>query len=719
MQKLFSKLFPTQIRWKGVAIEAVIFVTVYLLWMIFNSPASPSRALIGSLAILSPLLAAIFFIYWSRALIPEYSRRAWFFLGVALACLTIGNFIRTIYLTILEITLPVLSLADIFNLLSFPFFLYALTLIPFENRYAPSRFRFFLDVTISSGVVATLGWLILAPTLVLSGINGLEGLVPLAYPIFDLILLMIVINLLLANRKARRTSLIWGIALVTVLISDYYYSYEVSLQGYQAGDPGSLGWVIGYLLFGLSVLIETNLPPREPPKETSAIDLGARLQNLLPLALELGLFWYVLVDRQYRGQVSVLGLSMCLLFAMGLIVRMGLRAGESELHQYWQLFSSLAEPTFICDDHGRILLGNPALIRAVGMNEENQIIGKPIELIFDFSHVPSDLLKRASQQDVSREVILKVQSAPYLLALSPIASETRKSLIAGVAHDLSEQKHQQEAIQKAYEELQVVYRRLEELNSQLEQKVDERTRTLSEANLQLEEQNQILQALDQLKSDFVSLVSHELRTPLTSLTGGLELLLNRRNRNQSDQTTLLLMKNEAERLTRFVENILNLSAMEAGRLELHPVPLSLPRLLEQVRDKLSQLPGAERIQLRVPQRLPKIIADESVLQSIFNHLIDNALKYATEGPVVIDAYRDRNRIRVQVTDHGPGIPKEKRRLLFKRFQRLDAKDSQSVYGYGLGLYLSRQMLQAMSSDLSYETPEEGGARFYFYLKAVQ
>ena len=87
--------------------------------------------------------------------------------------------------------------------------------------------------------------------------------------------------------------------------------------------------------------------------------------------------------------------------------------------------------------------------------------------------------------------------------------------------------------------------------------------------------------------------------------------------------------------------------------------------------------------------------------------------------MAVEVIRAKNRIRVQVTDQGPGIPAAKRRLLFRRFQRLDAKDSQSVYGYGLGLYLSRRMLHAMLSDLAFEAPPEGGARFYFHLRVAQ
>jgi signal transduction histidine kinase len=339
--------------------------------------------------------------------------------------------------------------------------------------------------------------------------------------------------------------------------------------------------------------------------------------------------------------------------------------------------------------------------------------------IFDEQTLPHDLFRRAAQKDYSFEVQLRPHRTPYLLTLSPIFSEGRRILLAGAAHDLSDQKHQQQAIQTAYDELHTVYRELEDLNSQLEEKVQERTHTLSEALNQLEEKNKLMQVLDQLKSDFVSMVSHELRTPLTSLHGGLELLLNQKDRSHTDRNTLLLMKNEVQRLTHFVENILNLSAMEAGRIDVSLMPVSLSAVIEDICRKLRAFPGSKRIRVSLPDNLPKVMADETILQSIFNHLLDNAIKYAPDGPITIDTIRIRKKIRVQVTDTGPGIPEGKRSLLFQRFQRLDVKDSQSVYGYGLGLYISQRMLRAMQSELGFEAPLEGGARFYFDLKVTQ
>jgi len=716
MQKLLNRLFPWQIRWKGELGEALLFMGATIIWVIFRSPESSSRFLIGNLAVTAPLVTSVLLTFMMLPKISPQSQRSWQFAGLALLCWAVGSGIRTFYEGLRGIPLPGFSAADVFNFLAYPFFFYALIRYPFENRYVPSRFRFLLDATISSGVVAALGWLTLAQPNVFT---SREGLVPLVYPIADLILLTILLNMLLANRKARRTTLLWGIGLLAFFSSDYAYSMLSQFGGYRVGSFGSLGWVAGGLIFCLGSVIEADPSPKKSQTRRPGFDLAARIQNILPVTLVLTLFWFVIVEWQLSGEISVLGLWMSLLLALALIVRVGIRAGEGELYKYWQLFSSLAEPTFICDKRGKILLANPAMVRALVLRDENQVVGISLTTILFNQTLPTDLLERASRQECSVEISLRPHQTPFLLTLSPIFSDSRKVLIAGAAHDLREQKRQQEEVQKAYNELQVVYRRLEELNEQLEQKVEQRTDTLQEAYRQLEAQNKMLQELDQLKSDFVSMVSHELRTPLTSLNGGLELLINRKGRSAADREPLALMKNEVQRLTRFVENILNLSAMEAGRLEVNPVRLSISAMVEEVHRQFSTVLGAERIQISLPNDLPAVLADAGFLESVFNHLVDNALKYAPQGAVKVDAVRMRGRIRVQVTDSGPGIPKEKRSLLFKRFQRLDVRDSQSVYGYGLGLYFSQRMMRSMGSKLAFEEAPEGGARFYFDLKVAR
>jgi PAS domain S-box-containing protein len=716
LQKLLRKLFPWQIRWKGVLLESALFLAAYIVWAIFRSPQSSGRLLIGSLAVLVPGVAAVLLVFQFLPQLPSASRPSWRFLGWGLACWSLGNLVRSIYEGAGGVPVPVFSLADVPGFLTYPLLFLALILYPFENRYAPSRFRFLLDVTISAGVVTTLVGLMLGkPGSALSPIT----LIPLVYPIADLILLAILLNMLLANRQARRTLFLWGCGLFAFLVSDYIYSLLAPVNGFQAGGLVSLGWMAGGLIFGCGAVFTATVPLRQSLVKQPVSDLGTRLQNILPFAFVLVLGWLVLAKWRLSGQIPWLGAGVSLFLVLVLVVRMGVRAGEIELHQYWQLFNSMAEPVFICDANGKIRLGNPALVRALGLQAAHEITGKPLAAMLAGHNLPADLLQRAAREACSLEVSLVPHQTACLLSLSPIYSEGRQVMLAGALHDLSDQKRQQADLQKGYTDLQVLHRQLEDLNAQLEQKVEERTLTLSQSYQQLEEQNKRLQELDQLKSDFVSLVSHELRTPLTSLYGGLELLLLQEGRSNSDRSTLVLMKEEMERLARFVKNILNLSATEAGQIQLTIAAVSLETVLKTVCNKFGVNPAARQIQVRLPEDCPAILADQDVLESIFNHLLDNALKYAPESPVMVEAIRKGNRVRLQVTDRGPGIALAKRRLLFRRFQRLDASDSQSVYGYGLGLYLSRRMLCAMQSDLFFEAPPEGGARFYFLLKVAR
>ncbi len=713
MEKFPLKLVAGHLTWRRSLLEAGLFLGVYITWLILRSPGSSSRSLVGSLAVVIPLATASLLLFSTRGHLAAPIRRSWVFMGFAWLCWFAGGLLRLYYVVFRGISMPAISLADGVNFLAYPLMSLALIFFPSGSRYLPSRFRFILDAAISSGVVVVLGWLVIARPLVQSAPGGLFQFLPLVYPMADLVLLTVLFNTLLSNPGARRTSLFWGGSLLAFLISDIVYSYQSLISGYQPGGWESIGWIVGGLVFCISVLVVPT-PERDTPQGDPGPDLWTRLQNAMPVILVLVLIWFVLSDWRLRGTVSDFGLWTALLLSMGLIVRLGVRAGEVELFKYWQLFNGLPEPTFICDRQGMLLLANPAMERMMGERTTRPSLQ---DILVGDSH-PGNLFAHGIDKPASLEVHLHNTDRTYLLSINPIITGEKKRNIAGVMYDISAQKGQQEALQKTYAELQTAWRQLEDLNTGLEAKVAERTTTLQIAYQQLEEQNIMLQAVDQLKSDFVSMVSHELRTPLTSLNGGLELILARPDRRPEDRLALQLMKKEVQRLTHFVENILNLSAMEAGRLEAQIEPVDLNLVIHDVLRSLSILPGAERLQIAIPADLPALLADESFLHSILTQLLDNALKYATTGAVLVEALRQGRKLRVQVTDAGPGIPPEKRRLLFGRFQRLDVHDSQAIYGYGLGLYLSRKLLLRMESDLHYAVPPGGGARFYFDLKVT-
>jgi PAS domain S-box-containing protein len=712
---LFLKLFPQPIKRKGILLESLVFIIIYIVILTVLPAGSFDRILVENLAILTASATAALLILFSIPGMSISAKRPWLILGCAQVAWLLGAFLMDYVQSLIGSLTLVTAPANIINFIAYFFSCYALLRFPFRSRHAPTRFRFILDAIISSGVVVALGFLIFIRPLSNSGPIHIESLIIVSYPIVDCILLVLLANFSLANWVPRHTAQFLAAAWSAVLISDYLHMSLVLVGNYHAGSFVSLGWVCGSLLIGLGAVIEKDSQPDEPERiqQTAGIDVGVQFQKVLPIALVLVLFWYVLTDWQLSGQLFPFGLWMSALLGVMLIVRLGIRAGEAELNQYWQLFKNLGDPSFICNPEGKILLGNPACEAIMGIKEQSDLIGRSLSDVFE--GLSQTEVGQSIKQEKTLNAALKKDGTLYLLSLSPIITENNRVLIAGVAHDLSEQKRQRDTIQHAYDELQAVYKKLEDLNTQLEQKVEERTSTLQQAYQQLEEQNKVLQGMDQIKSDFVSLVSHELRAPLTNLGGGLELLLSREH-DVNEQKTLLLIQAEIQRLTRFVENILNVSAMEAGRFVLRPLSLSLATIVGEVRNGWRNLPEINRIQINVGEDLPLVFADEVALRSVFAHLVDNALKYAPNSIVQIYAQLEEDRIRVEVRDFGPGIPVDKQNLLFERFQRLEAKDSQAVYGYGLGLYLSQRLLRAMNSELHFETPGDGGARFYFYLR---
>ena len=715
MRATLERLNAWPIRQRAALLEAAVYFTLVLLWVLLVPADYPGRFILGSMAVAAPAAAGALQVLFSFNSLPKARREAWLYLGLALAGWAVRHFLWIFLGPRGQDDPSLFSLSDLFGLLAYPFAALGLVRLSTGFRHAPARFRFLLDLIVNSGVAVTLGWLLLGRVFPV----GPQQWIPILYPIADMVLLMVIVNLALAGVIARSTAYVLGLSLLFLTLSDYANSLLSLYQSDPAGTALSLGWVLAFLLMGNEVIRERQrVEDLDQGLRPPLLGLSTQIQNILPVTLVLALAWYVLADWRLRGELSTFGVGMSLAFVAILIVRLGIRAGEVELQRYWQLFSSLGEPAFICDEQGRILLGNPAFSHLYEEGDDDAAIPNLLS-IFVAPALDTDTLTRASRTVVSDEVTLAGAHTPYLLTLSPVEAEGRRRLIAGVAHDLSEQKQQQDTLRQAFSELQTVHSQLEDLNAELEARVEERTHTLQYAYNQLEDQNRKLQELDLLKTDFVSMVSHELRTPLNNLGGGLELMLGRGRASVADQGTMQLMQAEIHRLTRFVENILNLSALDAGRLDLHPVPLSLAVAVEEVLRKRSLGQDLGRIVTEVPPDLPLVWVDEAVLQSVLHHLLDNALKYAAEGPVIIRSRLEADGVRVKVLDRGPGIPPEKRHLLFQRFQRLDARDSQSVYGYGLGLYLSRRLMTAMKSDLCYEAPEAGGSCFTFTLKVAE
>ncbi|MFC2030953.1 sensor histidine kinase [Chloroflexota bacterium] len=257
------------------------------------------------------------------------------------------------------------------------------------------------------------------------------------------------------------------------------------------------------------------------------------------------------------------------------------------------------------------------------------------------------------------------------------------------------------------------------LNASLEQQVAERTISLQMAYQELEEKNRELQSLDQLKSEFVSLVSHELRAPLTNINGGIELLMSGSDLSPHCRDTLGVLGEQSQQLTHFVETILNISAIEARRWPLTPGPLAIPPLARGVARQMVSRVGKRKIRWQGADNLPLVWADEDSMVMILTNLLDNAIKHSPDGgDIIIEAESSDETVRLAVSDAGPGIPPEARDRIFEKFYRLDGRDNRQVYGYGLGLYVSRLLVEAQEGQIWAEAHPPQGARLVVLLPQV-
>jgi signal transduction histidine kinase len=241
------------------------------------------------------------------------------------------------------------------------------------------------------------------------------------------------------------------------------------------------------------------------------------------------------------------------------------------------------------------------------------------------------------------------------------------------------------------------------LNRELENKIIERTAALEQRNAELDKANRELHKLDEMKSEFVSLVSHELRAPLTAINGGLEVALQSASSLPlASRLTLEAMMDESARLTEFVQTILDVSRLEAGRFTLNLGPVAVVPILHR---SVEVILGTRRtVKWNLPAEIPPTWADEVHYEQIIRNLLLNADKYSPpKTPIEINVHVDAHSIRVEVTDHGAGIPIDMQKNIFERFQRGQSSES-APPGWGLGLYFAKKLAEAQCGMLRLHSP---------------
>jgi Na+/proline symporter/signal transduction histidine kinase len=249
---------------------------------------------------------------------------------------------------------------------------------------------------------------------------------------------------------------------------------------------------------------------------------------------------------------------------------------------------------------------------------------------------------------------------------------------------------------------------------QLEQKSGE----LEAATNELRGANRRLQELDRLKDDFISTVTHELRTPLTSIRAFSEILNDNPQLDDAQRAKFLgIIIKESERLTRLINQVLDLAKIESGNAEWHSGELDMREVVEDSLTAVSQLLKESNIRLEtsLPAQVPAIVADRDRVMQVMLNLLSNAAKFCerTDGAVSVALYPQGSFLRVDVTDNGVGISEADQEVIFDKFRQVGDTLTQKPKGSGLGLAISRQIIDHFGGRLWVRSRLGEGSTFSF------
>ncbi len=251
---------------------------------------------------------------------------------------------------------------------------------------------------------------------------------------------------------------------------------------------------------------------------------------------------------------------------------------------------------------------------------------------------------------------------------------------------------------------------------------------LDNARLTLEQEKTIVQLkdIDRLKSEFLTSMSHELRTPLNSILGFADVLLQGIDGELPPMALqdIQLIYNSGQHLLALINDILDLSKIEAGQMELVIEPIDVAEVVDEVRTAANSLIKKKPVDLLtdLPPDLPLVNADKLRLKQILLNLVSNAAKFTEEGSITISAGIDEqepDKVRIAVTDTGIGIPPDKIDAIFDRFRQADSSTTRKYGGTGLGLAICKQLVEMHGGTIGVESEEGVGSTFFFTIPAAQ
>lgn len=259
-----------------------------------------------------------------------------------------------------------------------------------------------------------------------------------------------------------------------------------------------------------------------------------------------------------------------------------------------------------------------------------------------------------------------------------------------------------------------LYDQVHDLSENLQEKVDEQTQELRKAYEELKR-------LDQAKSEFISIASHQLRTPLTTIKGYISMILEKSYGRMSAKIKKPLenINISNERLIKLVNDLLSVSRIEAGKIELDLAKVSIEKTIAEVIDELAIIAEKKKIYLKFKKAkkpLPEIKGDKDKIRQVIINLIDNAIRYTNQGGITATCRVEKGKYRIEITDTGEGMTEEEISKLFESFSRGKAGPRFWTEGAGLGLYIAKKFVEMHQGRIWVESAGKNkGSTFYIEL----
>ena len=390
---------------------------------------------------------------------------------------------------------------------------------------------------------------------------------------------------------------------------------------------------------------------------------------------------------------------------------------RDERHRLELIIDSVADPIIVTDPEGDIVL----------MNE-------PAERMFTVPPAPSDIAQRRVRANgahltsfVSNVLTRSGESryrgelqltdpitgraAPVEGLAGQILSEQGELIwVVTILHDLTE------ALEKAR-----LYEQLKEASAELERKVQEATAELAEQNELLRRQHIALEQASALKSQFLANMSHEFRTPLNAILGYTHMLLHGVSGAVTDtqRKSLSRIDSNSRHLLALINDILDITRIEAGRMPLTLTRFAIPELVNEVMAELEPIIKRSNLEVdaRISGKLPMLRTDRSKVKQIVLNLLSNALKFTPSGSVTIKVSQNRTAqtVTVAVSDTGVGIAPEDQGKVFEDFRQLDSSPARGYGGTGLGLSICRRLSQMLGGTIELKSEVGEGSTFILSL----